>query len=166
MAKLKLQGNPINTNGALPRIGTKAKAFSLVSAQLNDVKLEDYKGKKLVLNIFPSIDTGVCAMSVRKFNAEAAKLKDTVVLCISRDLPFAMNRFCGAEGIDKVVTLSELRDRSFGSAYGLEIVDGPMAGLLARAVIVIDKDGKVVYRELVDDIVHEPDYKSALKSLK
>ena len=166
MAKLKLQGNPINTNGALPRIGTKAKAFSLVGAQLNDVKLEDYKGKKLVLNIFPSIDTGVCAMSVRKFNAEAAKLKDTVVLCISRDLPFAMNRFCGAEGIDKVVTLSELRDRSFGSAYGLEIVDGPMAGLLARAVIVIDKDGKVVYRELVDDIVHEPDYKSALMALK
>lgn len=166
MAKLKLQGNPINTNGALPRIGTKAKAFSLVGAQLNDVKLEDYKGKKLVLNIFPSIDTGVCAMSVRKFNAEAAKLKDTVVLCISRDLPFAMNRFCGAEGIDKVVTLSELRDRSFGAAYGLEIVDGPMAGLLARAVIVIDKDGKVVYRELVDDIVHEPDYKSALMALK
>lgn len=166
MAKLKLQGNPINTNGALPRIGTKAKAFSLVGAQLNDVKLEDYKGKKLVLNIFPSIDTGVCAMSVRKFNAEAAKLKDTVVLCISRDLPFAMNRFCGAEGIDKVVTLSELRDRSFGSAYGLEIVDGPMAGLLARAVIVIDKDGKIAYRELVDDIVHEPDYKSALKALK
>lgn len=166
MAKLKLQGNPINTNGALPRIGTKAKAFSLVGAQLNDVKLEDYKGKKLVLNIFPSIDTGVCAMSVRKFNTEAAKLKDTVVLCISRDLPFAMNRFCGAEGIDKVVTLSELRDRSFGSAYGLEIVDGPMAGLLARAVIVIDKDGKVVYRELVDDIVHEPDYKSALMALK
>ncbi len=166
MAKLKLQGNPINTNGALPRIGTKAKAFSLVGAQLNDVKLEDYKGKKLVLNIFPSIDTGVCAMSVRRFNAEAAKLKDTVVLCISRDLPFAMNRFCGAEGIDKVVTLSELRDRSFGTAYGLEIVDGPMAGLLARAVIVIDKDGKVVYRELVDDIVHEPDYKNALKALK
>jgi len=166
MAKLKLQGNPINTNGALPRIGTKAKAFSLVGAQLNDVKLEDYKGKKLVLNIFPSIDTGVCAMSVRKFNAEAAKLKDTVVLCISRDLPFAMNRFCGAEGIEKVVTLSELRDRSFGAAYGLEIVDGPMAGLLARAVIVIDKDGKVVYRELVDDIVHEPDYKSALMALK
>jgi len=166
MAKLKLQGNQINTNGPLPKTGSKAIPFTLVGAQLNDVKLEEYIGKKMVLNIFPSIDTGVCAMSVRKFNAEAAKLKNTVVLCISRDLPFALNRFCGAEGIDKVVTLSELRDRSFGDAYGLSIVDGPMAGLLARAVIVIDEKGKVVYRELVDDIVHEPDYKSALDAMK
>nr|MBP7195736.1 thiol peroxidase [Candidatus Cloacimonadota bacterium] len=113
-----------------------------------------------------SIDTGVCATSVRTFNKEAAKLKNTVVLGISRDLPFAQARFCGAEGIDKVYTLSELRGREFGRAYGLEIVDGPMAGLLARAVIVVDTDGKVVYRELVDDITHEPDYKAALKALK
>lgn len=166
MAKLKLQGNPINTSGNLPRLGAKAKAFTLTGNNLADVSLADYKGKKVVLNIFPSIDTGVCAMSVRKFNAEAAKLKNTVVLCISRDLPFAMARFCGAEGIDKVITLSELRDRSFGEAYGLALIDGPMAGLLARAVIVLDTEGKVIHRELVDDIVHEPDYKAAIKALK
>ena len=128
--------------------------------------LADFKGKKLLLNIFPSIDTGVCAMSVRKFNSDAAKAKNTYILGISRDLPFALSRFCAAEGIDKVITLSELRDRCFGKNYGLEIVDGPMAGLLARAVIIIDEAGKVIYRELVDDITHEPDYQSALKALK
>lgn len=166
MAKTKLHGNVINTNGNLPRLGCKAKDFKLTAGDLSDKSLADFKGKKLLLNIFPSIDTGVCAMSVRKFNAEAAKAKNTVILGISRDLPFAMGRFCGAEGIDKVVMLSDMRDRLFGKEYGLEIVDGPMAGLLARAVIVIDEAGKVVYRELVDDIVHEPDYKAALKALK
>lgn len=166
MAKLKLQGNPINTNSALPRLGSKAKDFVLTPANLQDVSLADFTGKKILLNIFPSIDTGVCAMSVRKFNAEAAKLKNTVVLGVSRDLPFALARFCGAEGIDKVITLSELRTREFGQAYGLELVDGPMAGLLARAVIIIDTDGKIIYRELVADIVQEPDYKAALKALK
>lgn len=166
MAKLKLHGNPINTTGSLPRIGTKAKDFVLTANDLSDHSLSDYAGKKILLNIYPSIDTGVCAMSVRKFNAEAAKVKNAVVLGISRDLPFALGRFCGAEGIDKVFTLSELRNRDFGKAYGLEIADGPMAGLLARAVIVIDASGKIVYRELVDDIVHEPDYKAALKALK
>ncbi|MDP3113829.1 MAG: thiol peroxidase [Candidatus Cloacimonadaceae bacterium] len=166
MAKIKLKGNPINTSGNLPRIGTKAKDFMLTGLDLADKKLADFKGKKILMNIFPSIDTGVCAMSVRKFNAEAAKAKTTVILGISRDLPFALGRFCGAEGIDKVITLSEMRDRSFGKNYGLEIIDGPMAGLLARAVIIINEDGKVIYRELVEDIVQEPDYKAALKALK
>lgn len=166
MAKTKLKGTPVNTNGALPRLGCKAKDFVLTAGDLQDKSLADFKGKKILMNIFPSIDTGVCATSVRTFNKEAAKLKNTVVLGISRDLPFALSRFCGAEGIDKVYTLSELRGRDFGKAYGLELKDGPLAGLLARAVIIVDTDGKVVYRELVDDITHEPDYKAALKALK
>jgi len=166
MAQIKLQGNPINTSGNLPKIGSLAKDFVLTANDLSDHRLSDYKGKKIIINIYPSIDTGVCAASVRRFNQEAASLSDTVVLGISRDLPFALGRFCGAEGIDKVYTLSEMRNREFGKEYGLEIVDGPMAGLLARAVIVIDKDGKVVYTELVDDITHEPNYEAALKALK
>ena len=166
MAKLKLHGNPINTSGALPRLGAKAKDFVLTDNKLQDVSLANFTGKKILLNIYPSIDTGVCAASVRKFNADAAKAKNTVILGVSRDLPFALGRFCGAEGIDKVYTLSELRNHNFGKDYGLELVDGPMAGLLARAVIIIDENGKVVYRELVDDIIHEPDYKAALKALK
>lgn len=166
MAQIKLQGNPINTSGNLPKIGSLAKDFVLTANDLSDHRLSDYKEKKIIINIYPSIDTGVCAASVRRFNQEAASLSDTVVLGISRDLPFALGRFCGAEGIDKVYTLSEMRNREFGKEYGLEIVDGPMAGLLARAVIVIDKDGKVVYTELVDDITHEPNYEAALKALK
>jgi len=166
MAKLKLKGNPINTNAALPRLGSKAKDFLLTANDLHDVSLKDYQGKRILLSVYPSIDTGVCAMSVRKFNAEAAKVKNAVVLGVSRDLPFALGRFCGAEGIEKVFTLSELRNREFGKAYGLEIIDGPMAGLLARAVFVISEEGKIVYRELVDDITHEPDYKAALRALK
>ncbi|PKN73354.1 MAG: thiol peroxidase [Candidatus Cloacimonetes bacterium HGW-Cloacimonetes-3] len=166
MAKLKLHGNPINTNGSLPRIGSKAKEFILTDNKLQDHTLADFQGKKILLNIYPSIDTGVCAMSVRKFNSEAAKTPRTVVLGISRDLPFALGRFCAAEGIDKLFTLSELRSHDFGKAYGLEIVDGPMAGLLARAVVIINEEGKVIYRELVEDIVQEPDYKAALKALK
>ena len=165
MAQTLLKGTPINTNAELPSIGTTAKQFSLTANTLADMKLSDFDGKKIVLNIFPSIDTPVCATSVRTFNMEAAKLQNTVVLCISRDLPFALGRFCGAEGIDKVTTLSEMRDRSFGDAYGLSIVDGPMAGLLARAVIILDESGKVIYTELVDDIVHEPNYEAALKAL-
>ena len=166
MAKTMLKGNPINTSGALPRLGAKAKDFLLTATDLSDKTLADYKGKKILLNVFPSVDTPVCAMSVRTFNAEAAKVKGAVILCVSRDLPFALGRFCGAEGIDKVFTLSDLRDRSFGRNYGLEIVDGPMAGLLARAVVIIDSDGKIAYRELVDDIIHEPNYKESLKALK
>ena len=166
MASTKLKGHPVDLSGSLPQVGSWAKDFRLTDKDLTDKSLGDFAGRKILLNVFPSVDTAVCAMSVRKFNAEAAKVKNAVVLGISRDLPFALGRFCGAEGIDKVFTLSELRNRDFGKAYGLEIVDGPMAGLLARAVIVIDTSGKVVYRELVDDIVHEPDYKAALKALK
>ncbi|MCK9556795.1 MAG: thiol peroxidase [Candidatus Cloacimonetes bacterium] len=166
MAKIKLKGNPINTIGEMPKPGTIAKNFVLTAGDLTDVSLDQYKGKKILLNIYPSIDTGVCATSVRKFNAEAAALENTVVLGISRDLPFALGRFCGAEGIDRVYTLSEMRDRNFGKDYGLEIMDGSMAGLLARAVVVIDDQGKVVYTELVDDIVHEPNYQAALDALK
>ncbi len=165
MAQTLLKGNPINTNADLPQIGSNATPFVLTANTLADMKLSDFGGKKIVLNIFPSIDTPVCATSVRTFNLEASKLTNTVVLCISRDLPFALGRFCGAEGIDKVTTLSEMRDRSFGDAYGLSIVDGPMAGLLARAVIILDESGKVIYTELVDDIVHEPNYEAALRAL-
>lgn len=166
MAQIKLKGMPINTNGLLPAIGSKAPEFILTAGDLTDHQLAQYKGKKVLLNIYPSIDTGVCATSVRKFNAEAAALDNTVVLGISRDLPFALGRFCGAEGIDKVYTLSEMRNRDFGKAYGLEITDGPMAGLLARAVVVINEQGTVVYTQLVDDIVHEPDYQAALAALR
>jgi len=166
MAQIKLKGNPINTSGNLPEIGSAAKDFVLTANDLSDHKLSEYKGKKVLLNIYPSIDTGVCAASVRKFNVEAASFENTVVLGVSRDLPFALGRFCGAEGIEKVYTLSEMKDRKFGKDYGLEIMDGPMAGLLARAVIIIDEAGKVVYTELVDDIVHEPDYSAAIEALR
>lgn len=166
MAHTKLHGSPVTTIGEMPAIGTLAPGFKLTTGELKDIDLADFRGKKVLLNIYPSIDTGVCAMSVRKFNAEAAALENTMVLGVSRDLPFALGRFCGAEGIDRVLTLSEMRDHSFGKAYGVEITDGPMAGLLARSVVVIDEQGKVVYTELVDDIVHEPNYDAALKALK
>lgn len=165
MAQTLLKGTPINTNADLPLLGTHAAQFQLTSNTLADMKLSDFSGKKIVLNIFPSIDTPVCATSVRTFNIEASKLQNTVVLCISRDLPFALGRFCGAEGITNVTTLSEMRDHDFGDTYGLSIVDGPMAGLLARAVIILDETEKVIYTELVDDIVHEPNYEAALKAL-
>lgn len=166
MAQIKLNGMPINTIGDIPEPGAQALSFSLTAQDLSDHKLDEYKGKRILLNIFPSIDTGVCAASVRKFNIEAAALDNTVVLGVSRDLPFALARFCAAEGIDKVFTMSEMRDRDFGHAYGLEIVDGPMAGLLARAVVIINEAGKVIYSQLVDDIVHEPDYAAAINALK
>lgn len=166
MAKIKLKGNPVNTSGNLPRIGSKAKDFLLTDIHMVDRTLADFKGKKILMSIFPSVGTGVCSMSVRTFNAEAAKAKNAIILGVSRDLPFALGGFCGAEGIDKVITLSEMRNREFGKNYGLEMLDGPMAGLLARAVIIIDEEGKVIYRELVEDITHEPDYKAALKALK
>ncbi|MCB5246948.1 MAG: thiol peroxidase [Candidatus Cloacimonetes bacterium] len=166
MAKTKLKGNPVNTSGRLPRLGSRARDFVLTANDLSDHSLADYSGRKILLNIFPSVDTAVCAMSVRTFNAKAAKVKNASILCVSRDLPFALGRFCGAEGIDTVVTLSELRNRDFGKAYGLEIIDGPMAGLLARAVIIIDTEGKVAYTELVDDITHEPNYAAAMKAFK
>jgi thioredoxin-dependent peroxiredoxin len=166
MAQITLKGNPVRTSGALPALGSQAPDFKLTKTDLSDVSLKDFAGKKIVLNIFPSIDTGVCAASVRKFNQEAAGLRNTAVLGVSRDLPFAHNRFCGAEGIKNVVTVSELRDASFGTAYGVRMADGPLAGLLSRAVVVIDESGKVIYTEQVPEIAQEPNYTAALNALK
>ncbi|NCN09650.1 MAG: thiol peroxidase [Leptospira sp.] len=165
MADLKLKGNSIHTVADLPKVGSAAPSLKLTKSDLSDVSLENYKGKKKILNVFPSIDTPVCATSVRKFNEKASSLPNAVVLCISADLPFAQKRFCGAEGIANVETLSDFRNESFGKSYGLELADGPMAGLLARAVLVLDENDKVLYTELVDDIIHEPNYDAALSSL-
>ena len=165
MAKITLKGNSINTSGELPQVGTNAKPFSLVAANLSNVSLADLAGSKLVLNIFPSIDTGTCAASVRQFNQEAAKLENTKVLCISRDLPFAQARFCGAEDLKNVMTLSDFARGDFGRDYGLEILNGPLANLHSRAVIILDEKGKVVYTEQVPEIVDEPNYEAALKHL-
>ena len=161
MAKITLKGNPINTIGNLPEVGNKAPAFTLVKDDLSIKSLSDYKGQKVVLNIFPSLDTGTCAASVRRFNAEASKLKNTVVLCISKDLPFAQARFCGAD----VHNLSDFRSGQFGKDYGVEIIDGPLAGLESRAVVVLDEEGTVVYTQQVAEIVDEPDYNAALAAL-
>ncbi len=165
MAQITFKGNPIHTSGELPAQGSAAPDFTLVKQDLSETVLSDYKGKRLVLNIFPSIDTGVCAISVRKFNEKAAVLKNTVVLCVSLDLPFAQSRFCGAEGIKNVVTASAFRS-AFGDHYGVTIADGPLAGLLSRAVVVIDEKGKVIYTEQVPEIAQEPNYDSALAALK
>ncbi|MBN1111437.1 MAG: thiol peroxidase [Bacteroidales bacterium] len=165
MAKITLQGNAINTIGELPTIGTLAKDFKLTATDLSTKTLNDFKGKKLVLNIFPSIDTGTCAASVRNFNNEAANLENTSVLCISRDLPFAQGRFCGAEGIENVVMLSDFNTGQFGKDYGLEIIDGPLAGLNSRCIVVINPEGKVIYNQQVAEITEEPNYELALASL-
>jgi thiol peroxidase len=165
MATVTLKGNAIHTSGNLPEIGTTAPDFTLAKSDLSDSKLSDYKGKKVVMNIFHSLDTGTCANSVRQFNTEAAELNNTMVLCISRDLPFAMNRFCAAEGIDNVETLSDFKDWNFGKSYGLEYIDGPIQGLLSRAIIVLNEDGKVIYTEQVQETVDEPNYKAALEAL-
>jgi thioredoxin-dependent peroxiredoxin len=165
MAQTKLQGNPVNTIGELPAKGSKAPEFSLVGTSLGDVKNSDYSGKRLVLNIFPSLDTATCAASVRRFNAEASKLADTVVLCISKDLPFAHARFCSTEGLANVVSASEFRGNAFGKAYGVMITDSPLQGLMARSVVVVDKDGTVLHSQLVPEITEEPDYQAALDSL-
>lgn len=165
MAQITLKGNPIRTSGTLPAPGSTAPDFRVTKPDLSDASLKDFAGKKLVLNIFPSIDTPVCATSVRKFNQEAAKLANTAVLCVSRDLPFALKRFCGAEGIQNVVTASDFRDGSFGQAYGAAIVDGPLSGLLSRAVVVVGPDGKVLHSEQVPEIAQEPDYAKALAAL-
>ncbi len=165
MANITLGGNPCTTVGDLPQRGTQAPDFILTGLDMADVSLSSLSGKNLVLNIFPSVDTGVCAASVRKFNAEASKLSDTLVLCISMDLPFAQKRFCGAEGLNNVLMLSDYRSKNFGKTYGVEISNGAFAGLHARAVVVIDKSGKVVYTELVPEIGQEPDYEMALAAL-
>ncbi len=166
MAEITLQGNPIHTSGNLPEVGSDAPDFTLVAADLSDKSLGDYAGKSVVLNIFPSVDTPVCATSVRTFNEKAAGRDDTVVLCISADLPFAAARFCGAEGIDGVETLSTFRDPGFGDAYGMMIVDGALAGVLGRAIVVVGGDGKVSYTELVPEIAQEPDYDAALAAIQ
>lgn len=160
-----LAGNPVELKGAFPVVGAQAQPFSLVGKDLADVSLGKFSGKRKVLNIFPSIDTPTCAMSVRKFNGAAAKLTDTVVLCISADLPFAQARFCGAEGLDNVVTLSTLRGREFLEDYGVAIASGPLAGLAARAVIVLDENDRVAFAQLVPEIKNEPDYAAALAAL-
>jgi len=165
MAQTALKGNPVNTSGDLPAIGDGALDFTLTGTDLADIKLGDYTGKKVVLNIFPSIDTPVCAMSVRKFNTEITRYPDTVVICVSRDLPFAHARFCGAEGIENVVSASVMRDLSFGDDYGVTLTEGPLAGLLARAVVVIDESGKIIHSQLAPEISEEPDYDSALAAL-
>ncbi len=165
MAQITLKGNPINTCGDLPASGSAAPDFSLTDAGLADVSLKNYAGKKVVLNIFPSIDTPTCAESVRRFNKEASNNDNTVVLCISRDLPFALKRFCGAEGLEDVISLSEMREMKFGEDYGVRIVDGPLAGLHSRAVVVIDDSGTVSYTEQVPEIADEPNYDAALAAL-
>ena len=165
MAEVILGGNPVQTSGDLPEVGSQAPDFLLTKTDLSDVSLSDLKGKRVILNLFPSIDTAVCATSVRKFNEEASRLENTEVLCISLDLPFAHSRFCGAEGLDKVISVSELRNREFGNNYGVRFIEGPLAGLLSRSVIVLDENGKVLYTEQVSDTSHEPDYRSAINAL-
>ena len=165
MAAITLGGNPTNTNGELPKVGTKAPDFQLVNQDLSIISLADFAGSQLVLNIFPSIDTSTCATSVRTFNAKASALENTKVLCVSRDLPFAQKRFCGAEGLENVINLSDFNTGSFGKTYGLEITEGVLSGLHARAVVVIDENGTVIYTELVSEIADEPNYENALATL-
>ena len=166
MAEITLKGNPVHTLGTLPAKGTKAPEFTLIKNDLSEAKLSDYKGKNVVLNIFPSLDTPTCAASVRHFNAEVSNLDNTVVLCISKDLPFAQARFCGAEGLDNVETLSDFRDGNFGKSYQVEITDSPLAALESRAVVILDEEGTVIYTQQVPEIVDEPDYEAALAVLK
>ena len=165
MATITLRGNPVQTSGELPAVGSEVPGLRLVDLNLKDVPLHDFAGKRKVLNVFPSVDTPTCATSVRQFNQKASTLKNAVVLCISADLPFAQPRVCGAEGIANVVMLSTMRGRNFAKDYGLLIENGPLAGLCARAVIVLDEQDKVIHAELVAEIANEPDYDAALKAL-
>ncbi|MBP1676959.1 MAG: thiol peroxidase (atypical 2-Cys peroxiredoxin) [Bacteroidetes bacterium] len=158
MATVTFKGTEVKTNGSLPAVGTQAPDFKLVGAGLNEISLSDFKGKRVILNIFPSIDTGVCAASVRNFNKIAASNDNVIVICVSKDLPFAASRFCGAEGLDKVITASDFRYNNFATDYGVLMNDGPLAGLMARSVVAIDETGKVVYNQLVPEIVEEPSY--------
>jgi thiol peroxidase len=166
MAKITLKGNSVKTVGKLPKVGKKAPKFKLVKSDLSIAKLKDYKGSKLILNITPSIDTGVCAQSVREFNKRATALENTKVLYISKDLPFAQARFCGAEGIENVETLSDFAKGNFGKKYGVTFKTGPMKDLLSRAVVVINEEGDVVYTEQVSEVVNEPNYDAAIAALK
>ncbi|MCW5515457.1 thiol peroxidase [Muriicola sp. Z0-33] len=166
MATVTLGGTPVNTIGNLPAVGSEAPSFKLTRDNLSSASFTDFAGKKLVLNIFPSVDTGTCSNSVRQFNKRAAELNNTEVLCISRDLPFAQARFCGAEGIDKVHMLSDFKDHKFGKDYGVEFTDGGFQSLLSRSVVVIDEHGKVIYTEQVGEIGDEPNYDNAIEALK
>ncbi|MDX2441475.1 MAG: thiol peroxidase [Desulfobacterales bacterium] len=166
MAQITFKGDPVHTIGELPKIGDKAPDFLLTKTDLSDISLKDVSGKKVILNIFPSIDTPVCSISVARFNEEISKFDNAIVIGASLDLPFAHARFCEAEGIKNVTTASELRNREFGSNYGVRMVDGPLAGLLARAIVVIDENSKVIYTQLVGEITQEPDYDKALNMLK
>jgi thiol peroxidase len=166
MAQVTLKGNPIQTNGELPAVGAKAPDFKLTTGDLKDVSLADYKGKKKILNVVPSLDTAVCATSTRKFNQSAGQLPNTVVLVVSADLPFASKRFCTTEGLQNVVPLSLMRGKNFAKDYGVLIQDGPLAGICARAVVVVDENDKVAYRQLVPEIGQEPDYEKALAAAR
>ncbi len=165
MAQVTLRGTPIHTNGDLPAVGAKAPDFKLVNGDLKDVSLADYKGKKKILNIVPSLDTSVCATSTRKFNQSAGSLPNTVVLVVSADLPFASKRFCTTEGLENVVPLSLMRSKAMAKDYGVLLQDGPLEGVTARAVVVLDENDKVVHRQLVPEIGQEPDYEAALKAV-
>ncbi len=166
MAQVTLRGTPIHTNGEVPALGAKAPDFKLVNGDLKDVSLADFRGKKKILNIVPSLDTPTCATSTRKFNKEASSLANTVVLVVSADLPFASKRFCTTEGLQNVVPLSLMRTKGFAKDYGVLLQDGPLEGITARAVVAIDENDKVIYRQLVPEIAQEPDYDSALKAVK
>ena len=166
MAKITFKGNSVTTTGELPKVGTPAPDFTLTKTDLSPITKKELTGKSVVLNIFPSIDTSVCATSVRTFNQKAASLPNTVVLCVSKDLPFAMKRFCGAEGIEKVIPASWYRGPDFGKEYGVTMTDGPLAGLFARAIVVFDKTGKVVHTELVPEIAQEPNYDRVISAVR
>ena len=165
MSKISLKGSPFNIIGELPPLGVDTPDFELVKTDLSSVSISSFQGKKIILNIFPSIDTPVCAVSVRRFNQEAGEQINTVVLCVSMDLPFAQARFCGAEGLDNVIMLSDFRTGQFGRDYGVRIIDGPLQGLLSRAVVVVDEGAKVLYSQQVDEVSQEPDYELALSFL-
>ncbi len=165
MATVTLHGDNVQTSGTLPEVGSKAPDFKLTTTDLSSKTLTDFAGSKVVLNIFPSVDTGTCAQSVRQFNQEASELDNTKVLCVSRDLPFALKRFCGAEGLDQVISLSDYKDGNFGKAYGLNFVNGPLEALHSRCVVVLDENGTVKYTEQVPEIADEPNYKAALEAL-
>lgn len=167
MAKVTLKGDPVSTKGDLPKVDSPAPDFTIVKNDLTELTLDEFRGQNVVLNIFPSLDTSVCASSVRKFNKEAGSLENTTVVCVSADLPFAQARFCGAEGLDKVITASTFRDGGdFGEKYGVTITDSPLQGLLTRAIVIVDDGGKVIYNELVPEITQEPNYEAAIQAVK
>ncbi|MBU2951683.1 thiol peroxidase [Tamlana agarivorans] len=165
MATITLKGNQIHTSGDLPKVGEKAPDFTLTGTDLSTKSLSDFAGSKVVLNIFPSVDTGTCAKSVRTFNKEVSNLENTKVLCISRDLPFALGRFCGAEGLENVISLSDYKDGSFGKAYNLNFIDGPLEALNSRCIVVLDENGVIKHTEQVSETVDEPNYKAAIEAL-